>query len=49
VTLDKSTKTWSVVADKGASGAVGGIEAGESQTAKPELTTQMTGGTPFMQ
>ena len=44
VTLDKSTKTWSVVADKGASGAVGGIEAGESQTAKPELTTQMTGG-----
>ena len=44
MTLDKSTKTWSVVADKGASGAVGGIEAGESQTAKPELTTQMTGG-----
>ena len=44
VTLDKTTKTWSVVADKGASEAVSGTQTGESQTAKPELTTQMPGG-----
>jgi subtilase family serine protease len=42
VMLDKSTKTWSVVADKGASGAAKVTQAGETQAARPDLTTNQT-------
>jgi subtilase family serine protease len=52
VKLDKATKTWTVVADKSATGKVGtaqGSEAGEiqmgaGQKARPELTTSQTTG-----
>jgi hypothetical protein len=49
VTLDNATKTWSLVADKTASGAanatqIGRTSTGESQTANPALTTKMPTG-----
>ena len=44
VKLDKSTKTWSLVADKATSGPVRGTQTEGTQRIRPDLTTNQTTG-----